>query len=358
MFIRNLRSAGVAGLTLLSATLMAGQAISAETLTVVNQGGAPGDAQRTSVFVPFTAKTGIEIVTDAYNQELAKIRAQIETGNLIWDVASVHSLNEAVGCDEGLLAPIDWASHIDASLFEAVGGFGKCGAPYLVSPGGLVYDTERLSEADAPKSWQDFWNVEKWPGKRGFPFQPDQVLEIALISDGVAPRDVPGVLAAPGGVDRAFARLEELKPHIVWWKSGDESMQLLLTNEVSMGYGWQGRVNVANRSNSRKLKIVWEAGYTSAVIYMAVMQGSPREKEAIELIKYALETEPQAEYAELMGYPPANESSFALLSEENRANQPTKFLDRGMMQTGEVYINFWRDNGDSIRQRFSTFTAR
>lgn len=342
----------------LAAAISTAYQASAESLTVVNQGGAPGDAQKVAVFDPFTAETGIKIVVDTYNQELAKIRSQVETGNLIWDVASVHSLNDAVACDEGLLERIDWSQHIDKTKFESVGGFTECSAPYLVSPGAMVYDADRLQGDMAPRTWADFWNVEKWPGKRGLPFQPDQVLEIALMSDGVAPRDVPQVLAAPGGVDRAFARLEQIKPHVLWWKSGDESMQLLLTNEVVMGYGWQGRVNVANRSNGRHLKIVWEAGYTSAVIYLAVMAGSPRVNEAIELVKYTLGAEQQARYAELMGYPPANEDSYALLSEENRANQPTAYLDRGMMQAGDVYVDFWRDNGDSIRQRFSTFTAR
>jgi putative spermidine/putrescine transport system substrate-binding protein len=332
--------------------------VSAESLTVVNQGGAPGEAQKVAVFDPFTAETGIEIVVDTYNQELAKIRSQVETGSLIWDVVSVHSLNDAVACDEGLLERIDWSQHIDQTKFKNVGGFTECSAPYLVSPGAMVYDADRLQGDMAPRTWADFWNFEKWPGKRALPFQPDQVLEIALMSDGVAPRDVPRVLAAPGGVDRAFARLDQIKPHVLWWKSGDESMQLLLTNEVVMGYGWQGRVNVANRSSGRHLKIAWEAGYTSAVTYLAVMAGSPRVKEAIELVKYTLGAQQQARYAELMGYPPANEDSYALLSEENRANQPTEYLDRGMMQAGDVYINFWRDNGDSIRQRFSTFTAR
>lgn len=352
------RKMALATVAALSIAALTSYQASAESLTVVNQGGSPGDAQKTAVFDPFTAETGIEILVDTYNQELAKIRAQVETGNLIWDVASVHSLNDAIGCDEGLLERIDWSEHIDESKFEAVGGFTECGAPYLVSPGALVYDADRWQGDMVPRSWSDFWNVEKWPGKRALPFQPDQVLEIALMSDGVAPRDVPEVLASPGGVDRAFAQLEKIKPHVLWWKSGDESMQLLLTNEVVMGYGWQGRVNVANRSSGRNLKIAWEAGYTSAVIYLAVMAGSPKLKEAIDLVKYSLEAESQARYAEIMGYPPANVDSYAMLSDENRANQPTEYLDRGMMQAGELYISFWRDNGDSIRQRFSTFTAR
>ena len=61
-----------------AATLVCGAA-GAQTLTLVNQGGAPADAERVAVLEPFTKQTGIQIKVDTYNQELAKIRAQIET---------------------------------------------------------------------------------------------------------------------------------------------------------------------------------------------------------------------------------------------------------------------------------------
>lgn len=329
-----------------------------QTLTIVNQGGAPADAQRQAVFEPFTRETGIRITVDTYNQELAKIRAQIETKNLIWDMASLNPINERAGCEEGLLEKIDWKSLIDEKPFQAIGGFGECGAPYLVSPGGLVYDAAKFPADTGPKDWADFWDTKKYFGKRGLLYQPDQVLEVALMADGVAPFDVPRVLAGPGGVDRAFRKLAEIKPFVKWWKSGDESMQLILTGEVDMVYAWQGRVNIANRSNKRDLKIVWPAGYVSALIYFGVMKGSPRKEEAIRLVKYQLAAEPQARYAELMGYPPANADAYALLSPEKRADLPGEYANRGMMQAGSLYINFWLDNGDSIRQRFATFVAQ
>jgi putative spermidine/putrescine transport system substrate-binding protein len=89
-----------------------------------------------------------------------------------------------------------------------------------------------------------------------------------------------------------------------------------------------------------------------------VMKGSPRKEEAIRLVKYQLAAEPQARYAELMGYPPANADAYPLLSPEKRADLPGEYASRGMMQAGSLYINFWLDNGDSIRQRFATFVAQ
>ncbi|WP_332689020.1 ABC transporter substrate-binding protein [Bosea sp. (in: a-proteobacteria)] len=337
---------------------LGGQGAAAETLTVVTQGGQPGDVQRKTVFEPFTAETGTAIRLDTFNQELARIRTQVETGNLVWDAVSLNPINEAAGCEEGLLEKIDWSKHADAKAFEAVGGFGACGAPYLASPGALVYDSAKLTGDAAPKNWADFWNVAKFPGKRALMYQPDQTLEIALMADGVAPADVVKVLTGPGGVDRAFKKLAEIKQHVKWWKSGDESMQLLLTGEVAMGYGWLGRVNAANASNNRKLRIVWNAGYTNALIYFGVMKGSPRKEAAIKLIAYQLSAPVQARHMEQLGNPPANTAANPLLSEARRAALPDPASRDGMMQAGSTYINFWLDNGDAIRQRFATFVAQ
>lgn len=332
------------------------QASAAETVTIVTQGGQPGEVQRRLVFEPFTSETGIKVRVDTFNQELARLRTQVETRNLVWDAVSLNPINEVAGCEEGLLEKIDWSKYAQPEAFEGVGGFGECGAPYLASPGALVIDSDKLKGDAAPKTWADFWNVGKFPGKRTLMYQPDQTLEIALMADGVPPSDVINVLTGPGGVDRAFQKLSELKPHVKWWKTGDESMQLLLTGEVSMGYGWLG--NAANASNNRKLQIVWEAGYTNALIFLGIMKGSPRKEEAIRLISYQLSSPVQARHMEALGNPPANADAYSLLSADRRSKLPDPKSRNGMMQAGRQYINFWLDNGDAIRQRFATFIAQ
>lgn len=68
-----------------------------------------------------------------------------------------------------------------------------------------------------PASWADFWDVDKYPGKRGLRKRAVYNLEFALLADGVKVEDVYRVLSTPTGVERAFAKLSELKPHIQWW---------------------------------------------------------------------------------------------------------------------------------------------
>lgn len=344
--------------TLTTVLMLSAGAAFADTLTVVHQGGASGDAMQAAFIDPYASETGVAMTVDVFAQELARLRSQVETGNVVWDVVSVNPLNEAAGCEEGLLEQIDWSAMSNEADFEALGGFRDCGAPYLFSPGGLVYDGDEYVGDAAPQTWQDFWDTTKYPGKRGMLYQPDQTLELALMADGVEPGDVPAVLAGPGGVDRAFKKLEELKPHIVWWKTGDESMRLILSGEVEMVYAWQGRTNAANNANGRNLVIQWPAGFTSAVMYMGIMKGTPNKERAVEFVGYGLTPKAQAAFSEIMGSPPANAAAYDLISETAKQNMPSQHLDKLMLQAGDVYLNFWLDNGDEIRQRFATFAAQ
>ena len=82
--------------------------------------------------------------------------------------------------------------------------------------------------------WADFWDVAKYPGKRGLHRGVRGNLEFALIADGVSPGDVYKVLATSEGVDRAFRKLDQLKPYIVWWQDDAEAARILASGDVLM----------------------------------------------------------------------------------------------------------------------------
>jgi putative spermidine/putrescine transport system substrate-binding protein len=325
-------------------------------LRIVNNGGALGKTESEAFYKPFSKEAGIEIVEDNYNQELAKIRSQIDTKNLQWDVVSVTAINEATGCEEGLFEQIDWSKYIDVKLLAGAGGATKCGIPYFLVSGALAYDAAKIK--DPPKTWKDFWDVKRWPGKRGMLYRAEQTLEIALMADGVEPPKVMQVLSAPGGVDRAFKKLEELKPSIHWWKAGAESMQLLAAGEVSMIYAWNGRVAAANTADKRDFKMSFEAGHVSGGQYYVVMKGSPRLKESIDFIKFAVSPAPQAAMSKLISYGPTNSQALGLLSDADKATLPPADPSRVSLQGGKVYLDFWVQNGDALLQRFVKFAAQ
>ena len=81
-------------------------AAGADSLTVVSWGGSYARACQKAQHEPFTAETGIDIRLEAYNGGLAQIRAQVESGNVHWDVVDLEMADAARGCDEGLLEPV------------------------------------------------------------------------------------------------------------------------------------------------------------------------------------------------------------------------------------------------------------
>lgn len=57
--------------------------------SVVSWGGSYGRAVDEGAIIPFTEATGIPVNVEDYNGGLAEIRAQVEIGNIHWDVVSL-----------------------------------------------------------------------------------------------------------------------------------------------------------------------------------------------------------------------------------------------------------------------------
>ncbi|MBX9749181.1 MAG: ABC transporter substrate-binding protein [Roseococcus sp.] len=347
---------GRRGLLAAPVLLAAPAAAQQRSLTIVNNGGAVAEASRRAWYEPFARERGVRIVEDSWSQEFARLRTQVETRQIRWDVVEITFNNMAVGCDEGLLERVDWSRHFDIQPFAAAGGVSDCAVPIMSVVGGLAYDADKLGN-DPPRSWADFWNVRRWPGRRGLLFRPSMV-EIALMADGVPPREVLDVLSAPGGVDRAFRKLDELKPHIHWWRAGAESVQILASGEVSMVYAWNGRIAVANQQDRRNLRIAFEAGFILGNQYLAIMRGSRNRDLAIEFITHAASAAPLAAFSRQMQYGPPNAAALPLLDDRFRAMLPPEnMMHLAYLQQGERYQRFWLDNLDGLTQRLARWAA-
>ena len=132
---------------------------------------------------------------------------------------------------------------------------GECGVGTIVWAHVIAYDADRI-KGEGPKNWADFWNVKKWPGKRALRKNAKPSLEIALLADGVPASDVYKVLSSEAGVQRAFKKLDELKPHLQWWEAGAQPPQWLASGDVIMTSAYNGRISAAIKEG-RNFKIVW-----------------------------------------------------------------------------------------------------
>jgi len=331
------------------AALSVGLAQAAE-MTVVNFGGANGNAQKKAFYEPFEKK-GTKVVPVEYNGEQAKIKAMVETKNVTWDVIEVESPDVARGCDEGLFDPMDWAKVAPKADFVPAAVI-DCGVGIFVWSTVMAYDSEKLKTA--PQTWADFWDVKKIPGKRGLRKGARYNLEFALMADGVKPADVYKLLATPAGAERAFKKLSELKPSIQWWEAGAQPPQFLVAGDVVLSTVYNGRIDAANREG-RHLAIGWTGGIYD-LDYWVIPKGTPNKAKALEFIAFASTPDAQAEYAKNIAYGPTNNKALAKLDAKTLANLPTS--PANAKDALQFNIKFWADQGEQLEKRFAAWAAQ
>lgn len=331
---------------------LAAAGAAAKDITVVNFGGANGNAQRAAFTQPFEKSTGHKVIAVEYNGEQAKVKAMVEAGRVTWDLVEVENGDIGRGCDEGLYEKIDYArlGVPKADLLPAAAT--ECGVGFFIWSTVLAYDASRLKTA--PRSWADFWDVKKTPGKRGMRKTPVGNLEFALIADGVPAQDVYGVLATKAGVDRAFRKLDELKPSIQWWEAGAQPPQLLIAGDVVMSTAYNGRIDAARREG-RKLDIAWD-GNLYDMDFWAIPKGSPNKDLALQYLGYTLATAQQASYSRNIAYGPTNQTALKQLDAKVLADLPNAPANsaNAVMMNGQ----FWADHGEELNKRFTAWAAK
>ncbi len=134
-----------------------------------------------------------------------------------WMAILVSGTQLAQACAGGWVHPLDDSP--------------TCGIPGGVSDIALTWDRSRLATAPG---WPDFWDVARHPGRRGLHFGARTTLEIALLADGVAPQDVYSTLSTQAGVDRAFRKLDLLRPYIVWWTTPADAARIMEQSSALM----------------------------------------------------------------------------------------------------------------------------
>ncbi|WP_338029922.1 extracellular solute-binding protein [Gluconacetobacter takamatsuzukensis] len=214
----------------------------AHALVVNSLGGALGSAQDKAFFRPFAAQKGFGILRYVWDGT-PQPRTAHGTGHA-WTVALMEDSTVRAACMQGTLL----------RLGGAPGSADACGVPALREGIALAWDRGRIPVAP---HWSDFWNVVRYPGKRGLRKDPRSTLEIALMADGVAPADVYAVLGTPEGVARAFRKLSQLRPYIVWWTSPAESARIIGNGSVLMTSAAGGEVAAAG-TGQRDVGLQWE----------------------------------------------------------------------------------------------------
>lgn len=335
------------------ALLLLGGPTAARDLTVTSWGGSYQAAQRELYFEPYQKQTGIKLVEDTWDGGIGVLRTKAQ-GTPVWDVVQVETDELVLGCEEGILEPMDW---------QALGGKDKflpaavheCGVGAIVWATVLAYDGAKFPSA-GPNSWADFFDTQKFPGKRGLRKGPRQALEFATMAQGVPPAEVYAALRAPGGIDKAFAKLDAIKKDLVFWEAGAQPPQLLASGELVMTSAYNGRITAANRHDKRNFKIAWPAGFVYQIDSWVVLKNSPLKAKAFELVTFLTRPENQAKLPAKIPYGPTHVDGAKLVPAEFAADIPSApqnlahgvFFDAG----------FWVENVERLTERFNAWAAQ
>ena len=339
-------------------SLSAFSASAEESLTVVSWGGAYGAAQTKHVIDPFQKDTGTKVLFEDYTGGVAEIKAQVESGNIQWDVVDFEVIDLERACSEGLLETIDHSAlpaGVDGVpadkdfIPEALAS--ECAVGNIVWSVVFAYNKDTIGKT-LPTSINDFFDTAKIPGKRAMRKRPQVNMEWALMADGVAPADVYTVLATPEGQQRAFDKLATIKDDIVWFDSWSQAPQLLNDGGAVLVQSANGRFYDAIRQENKPFVIVW-SGHVYDLDAWAIVKGSKKKDLAMKFIAFATGSKPLAGMPDV-AYGPTRKSSMPLADQSAAPHLPTAHLDTGIQAGSE----FWADYGESLGEKFNEWLLK
>ena len=329
--------------------------VAQDVITIASWGGAYSMSQRKAYYEPFAKETGITVLEDEWDGSLASIRAQVDTGNYKWAIVDSEPGTTIAGCDEGVLEVIDW-SKLDRTPDDFLPGAAlECGLGTISWSTIFTYNGDVYPGDSGPKNWADFWNIEKFPGRRGMYNSPIFNLEFALLADGVSVGDLYDVLKGDGGIDRAFAKLDEIKEHVIWWAAGALPPQLLNDGEVVMTTAWNGRIYNAVAAEGKNFVIVWD-GQGMDYDFWVIPKGHPDVDLAYKFINYATQPERQGDQTNYISYGPLVKGADKYINADILPHLPTS--PQNLRNYFKSDSQFWADHREELTERFQTWLTK
>lgn len=343
---RVLKGAGLTAVGLsMPAIWTSSRAFAADQITIADVGGAPGAAIKQAFYDPFEKETGIHVVGVAHEADpQSQFKLVVDTGSYIWDACMVTPSHVAY-----LSKPKDYLEPLGVSAED-----GKDFVPGTLTPVWLgfsvygmimAYRTDKFGDK-GPKTWADFFDVGKFPGRRGLYKGYQGVIEMALLADGV-----PADKLYPLDLDRAFKMLDKVKSSVaVWWTSGAQNTQILQSGEVDLSDTWSARAFAA-ADGGAPVKIVWDGLYSTDG--WSIPKGTPRADLARKFIRFCMKPEQQGAYCSIVANGPTNLKAYDFIKPERAKFLPTYPANlKSLSPFGEIY---WAENNGPIEERFQNW---
>ncbi len=342
-------------------------------LTVVSWGGAYSQSQINAYHNPYMEQNSdVNIIHDeSSNEAVAKLRAMAEAGNVTWDLVDVVPSDAIRLCDEGLAMVIDHNTVLAPAPdgTPATEDFGdmivsECFIPQIVYSTTFGYRTDVAEWGGSePTEICDVFDLENFPGKRSLEKRPINNLEWALLCDGVAKDDVYSVLETDEGQAQALAKLDTIKDQVIWWSAGADTPQLLADGEVVIGSTYNGRLFSLIEEKKAPVAMLWDAQVFDLDGWI-IPVGLPDDRlhAALDLVRFATDTQRLADQAKFISYGPARVSSAPLVGMHHSLGidmAPHMPTDPENAKNTFIYnFEWWADYRDDLDAKFQAWLAK
>lgn len=315
-------------------------AAGSNSLTIAGSGGSFQDILLKTVVSPFTAETGVK-VSIAPPPDMAKIKAQLLTGNVGIDVDMLYGAEADYGSKQGF-----WEK-LDLSMFDVSDMVVPPTSDVITTDmyaGGIGWDPRKYGPGKHPTNFAEYFDVKKFPGRRTLPNHSYETLEAALLADGVAPNKI-----YPLDIDRAFKVLDRIKPAIAAWITATpQSISLLQTGEVDFSYTYAGRVKATTEpGGGTPLAFSFEQNLLSPDP-LAVLKGAPNKKNAMKYLAYYMRPDVLVRICDPAGLVPNSKKAMSMLPAEARKWTPDINNPNNLVVSGA----YWAENLEAVERRF------
>jgi putative spermidine/putrescine transport system substrate-binding protein len=325
-----------------------GSAAKQVTLTLVTWGGTTQKGIEEAWAKPFAEATGntMKVIAPV---DYGKWAAQIKAGKVTWNWVDAEAW--FAHKNSSMLEPISEAEvGVKPEELITVNGeppytpWGVAAASYSFV---ISYRTDH--KGPHPKTWAEFFDTKAIPGKRSVYNWPYGMLEAALLGDGV-----PGDKLYPLDIDRAFKKLDSVRGDLVFWNSGAELQQQLSSGSVPFAYAWNNRVAyLAQRGTP--VDVEWNENIQDGG-YHVIAKGDPNKAQDLEFLKYILQPEPQAKFAELTGYSPSSKAGLEMIPADKR-KWYNATPDNLAKAATAIDTKWWGDNMDAVTEKWAAWAG-
>ncbi len=299
--------------------------------TFISEGGAFQAAVRRAWLDPLREMFGLEIIEESPGPGVARVRTQAETGNIAWDIIDLGTDQVAALLKTDSLGAYDPAIVNADDLLDIV----RAPGPYIAGGGItwstiLAYNTEVYPGDTGPKTWADFFDLENFPGRRSLRNEVSyggqiQIQRLARNPDLLNTPEGKLEIATPSReqMEEDFAWFaewtKEAGNNIIYWDTGSQCPEFLISGEVDMCSAWNGRIFDAQQTGA-PIEICWECGFMTGTGGWTVAKGlKEQDPEKFDLVNLAIAwatfPEKNVRIAQFITYGPINKKSFAFMDD-------------------------------------------